>query len=110
MAKNYEEFRTCGKHMVDYICDMVRNIEKYPVIPTNIQPGFLAPLMPKAAPEFPESYKEVMNDFEKKILPGMSHWNHPGFLAYFGSGNGYPSLLGEMLSTAMAAVGFSWVS
>lgn len=61
--------------------------------------------MPKEA----ESYNDVMDDFEKKIMPGILHWNHPNFFAYFGAGNAYPSLLGDMLSSGIAAIGFSWV-
>jgi hypothetical protein len=62
--------------------------------------------MPKKA----ESYTDVMEDFEKKIMPGILHWNHPNFFAYFGAGNAYPSVLGDMLSSGIAAIGFSWVS
>lgn len=51
-----------------------------------------------------------MEDFEKKIMPGVLHWNHPNFFAYFGAGNAYPSVLGDMLSSGIAAIGFSWVS
>lgn len=75
MAKSYEEFRTHGKQMVEYICDYIKNLDKVTACPVDIEPGFLAPLLPKTVPEFPESYKEVMNDFEKKILPGTVHWN-----------------------------------
>jgi len=57
-----------------------------------------------------EEYKDIMSDFEKKIMPGIVHWNHPNFFAYFGSGNAYPSLLGEMLSSATGSLGFSWAS
>lgn len=61
-------------------------------------------------PEKAESYNDVMEDFEKKIMPGILHWNHPNFFAYFGAGNAYPSLLGDMLSSGIATIGFSWVS
>lgn len=64
---------------------------------------------PDAMPEKAESYDEVMDDFEKKIMPGILHWNHPNFFAYFGAGNAYPSLLGDMLSSGIATIGFSWV-
>lgn len=60
-------------------------------------------------PEKPESYTQVMEDFENKIMPGVLHWNHPNFFAYFGAGNAYPSVLGDMLSSGIAAIGFSWV-
>ena len=61
-------------------------------------------------PTKPESFQEVMKDIESKIMPGVVHWNHPNFFAYFGSGNSYPSILGDMLSDGIAAIGFSWVS
>lgn len=108
MAKNYEEFRTHGKQMVDYICDYVKNMDQRQVAPT-IEPGFLAPQLEKEVPELPESFQEIMDDFETKIMPGIMHWNHPNFYAYFGAGNAYPSVLGDMLSSGIAAIGFSWV-
>lgn len=60
-------------------------------------------------PQKSETYTEVMEDFESKIMPGILHWNHPNFFAYFGAGNAYPSVLGDMLSSGIAAIGFSWV-
>lgn len=110
MAKNYEEFRTHGKQMVDYICDYVKNMDKKTVAPITVEPGFLAPQLAKEVPELPESFQEIMDDFEKKIMPGVMHWNHPNFFAYFGAGNAYPSVLGDMLSSGIAAIGFSWVN
>lgn len=62
--------------------------------------------MPRKA----ESFTAVMEDIEKAIMPGVTHWNHPNFFAYYGSGNAYPSLLGDMLSSGIAPIGFSWVS
>lgn len=109
MAKNYEEFRTYGKQMVDYICDYVKNMDQRQVAPT-IEPGFLAPQLEKDVPELPEKFEKIMDDFETKIMPGIMHWNHPNFFAYFGAGNAYPSVLGDMLSSGIAAIGFSWVS
>jgi tyrosine decarboxylase len=108
MAKNYEEFREHGKQMVDYICDYVKGMDTRPVAPT-IDPGYLVPLLAEEMPKKAESYKDVMDDFEKKIMPGILHWNHPNFFAYFGAGNAYPSVLGDMLSSGIAAIGFSWV-
>lgn len=51
-----------------------------------------------------------MEDFESAIMPGMVHWNHPRFHAYFASGDSFPSLLADFLSSAIAPVGFSWVN
>lgn len=61
-------------------------------------------------PQKGEKFVDVMADVESKIMPGVVHWNHPRFFAYFPSGNSYPSILGDMLSSAIGSIGFSWVS
>jgi tyrosine decarboxylase len=109
MAKNYEEFRDYGKQMVDYICDYIKTMGDRNVAPT-ITPKFLVPLLAKNIPEKSESYEAIMEDIEKKIMPGVVHWNHPNFFAYFGAGNAYPSILADMLGAAIGSIGFSWVS
>ncbi|CRK89064.1 CLUMA_CG002496, isoform A [Clunio marinus] len=110
MAKNYEEFRTHGKVLIDYICNYVKTIEKRPAFYENLKPGFLAPQLPSDMPENPESFTNVLLDFDQKILPGMVHGIHPDFFTFFGTGNAYPSVIGDMLSGAIATVGFSWAS
>lgn len=110
MAKNYEEFRTCGKKMVDYICDYIKTLNTRKVYQVDVEPGYLAPMLPTEIPENGESFEKCLEDFDKKIMQGNLHWNHEMFFAYFGNGNTYPSVLADMLSTAMACVGFSWVS
>lgn len=62
------------------------------------------------APLKPEKFEDVLADFEEKVMPGVVHWNHPKFFAYFPSGNSFPSILGDMLSAAIGSIGFSWVS
>lgn len=62
------------------------------------------------APQKGEDFKRMLEDVEGKIMPNMVHWNHPRFFAYFPSGNSYPSILGEMLSSAIGSIGFSWVN
>lgn len=66
--------------------------------------------IPGEAPMKGESFDIILKDVEDKIMPGMVHWNHPKFFAYFPSGNSYPSVLGDMLSSAIGSIGFSWVS
>lgn len=103
-----EEFRVRGKEMVDYICTYMNTIRKRRVTP-SVEPGYLRAALPSEAPQYPESWDEVMCDVEKKIMPGLTHWQHPRFHAYFPSGNGYPSILGDMLSAGIGCIGFSWV-
>ncbi|XP_016958118.1 aromatic-L-amino-acid decarboxylase [Drosophila biarmipes] len=106
---NVEEFRKYGKEVIDYICQYGTNIEERDVAPT-LDPGYLKKLLPADAPQSPESFKDVLEDFEQKIMPGVVHWNHPKFFAYFPSGNSFPSVLGDMLSSAIGSIGFSWAS
>ncbi|CAH0555254.1 unnamed protein product [Brassicogethes aeneus] len=104
-----EEFRTRGKEMVDYICQYMTNLDGYRVHP-NVEPGYLKKLLPEEAPQQPEEWNNIMEDVEKKIMPGITHWQHPRFHAYFPSGNSYPSILGDMLSDAIGCIGFSWAA
>ncbi|TDG50172.1 hypothetical protein AWZ03_003388 [Drosophila navojoa] len=106
---NVEEFRKYGKEVIDYICEYGSKIEERDVAPT-LDPGYLKKLLPADAPQSPESFKDVLEDFEQKIMPGIVHWNHPKFFAYFPSGNSFPSVLGDLLGSAIGSIGFSWAS
>ncbi|XP_069683704.1 aromatic-L-amino-acid decarboxylase-like [Periplaneta americana] len=104
-----DEFRKRGKDMVDFIVNYRQTVTTRKVRP-NVKPGFLINALPKEAPQKPDSWDDIMCDLEEKIIPGMVHWQHPKFHAYFPLGHSYPSLLGDMLSGISAAVGFSWAS
>ena len=103
------EFRKRGRQMVDYIADYLETISHRRVTP-NVEPGYLKELLPQTAPIKSEDWETIMKDFEKFIMPGVTHWQHPRFHAYFPAGNSYPSILADMLSDAIGCVGFSWVS
>ncbi|XP_026329479.1 tyrosine decarboxylase isoform X2 [Hyposmocoma kahamanoa] len=104
-----EEFRIRGKEMVDYICTYMKTLNKRRVTP-SVEPGYLRTALPEDPPLQPEPWEDVMNDVENKIMPGVTHWQHPRFHAYFPSGNGYPSILGDMLSGGIGCIGFSWAA
>ncbi|XP_042202914.1 aromatic-L-amino-acid decarboxylase-like [Callorhinchus milii] len=106
---DYEEFRTRGKEMVDYVVDYLQSIEERPVYP-SVEPGYLRHLIPESAPEQPHSFEEVMKDVERVVMPGITHWHSPHFHAYFPTGNSVPGMLGDMLSNAISCIGFSWVT
>jgi len=76
----------------------------------EIEPGYLRPMLPKHAPEASETWDDIMKDVERAIMPGITHWQHPRFHAYFPAGNSYPSILGDMLSAGLGIVGFSWAA
>jgi glutamate/tyrosine decarboxylase-like PLP-dependent enzyme len=67
-------------------------------------------MLPLNAPEQGESWDNIMKDVEDTIMPGITHWQHPRFHAYFPAGNSYPSILGEMFSAGLGIVGFSWAA
>lgn len=102
------EFKQHGKEMIDYVCNYVENISERRVTP-NVEPGYLRKLLPDEAPINPDNWDTIMDDVENKIMPGVTHWQHPRFHAYFPSGNSFPSILGDLLSDAIGCIGFSWV-
>ncbi|XP_011689659.1 PREDICTED: aromatic-L-amino-acid decarboxylase-like isoform X1 [Wasmannia auropunctata] len=106
---NIDEFRVRGKEMIEYICDYIRTLEGKRVT-ANVDPGYLRPKLPKEAPPQPESWDAIMRDVDDKIMPGITHWQHPRFHAYFPSGNSFPSILGDLLSDAIGCIGFSWAA
>lgn len=75
----------------------------------DVKPGYLRPLIPDAAPEKPDNWQDVMSDIERVIMPGVTHWHSPKFHAYFPTANSYPAIVADMLSGAIACIGFSWV-
>lgn len=98
-----------GKEMVEYMCEYLSSVGSRRVTP-DVEPGYLRRLLPEAAPEHPEPWDCIMRDVEDKIMPGVTHWQHPRFHAYFPSGNSFPSILGDMLSDAIGCIGFSWAA
>lgn len=103
------EFRVRGREMVDYIADYLETISQRRVTP-KCEPNYLKDLLPDRAPDMPEEWITIMNDFERFIMPGVTQWQHPRFHAYFPAGNSYPSILADMLSDAIGCVGFSWAA
>ena len=103
------EWRRRGKEMVDFIADYLDTIGSRRVTP-KVEPGYLKQLLPDSAPFKSESWDKIMEDFESKIMIGVTHWQHPRFHAYFPAGNAYPSILADMVSDGIGCIGFSWVS
>nr|QQY02466.1 tyrosine decarboxylase [Cryptocotyle lingua] len=104
-----KQLNVWGKYMIDFICEYLDNIEHQRVIPT-VEPGYLRPLLPEEAPEEAEQWPEILNDVKRFIIPGLTHWQHPRFHAYFPAANSTPSILGDMLSAAFGCIGFSWAA
>lgn len=95
--------------MVDYIADYLENIRDRRVFP-NVKPGYMRNLVPDQAPLDGENWSRIINDVERVIMPGMTHWQSPHMHAYFPALNSFPSLLGDMLADAINCLGFTWAS
>lgn len=104
-----EEFRQYGHQLIDWIADLFANIGDFPVFP-DVQPGDILSKLPKAPPVKGEPMGEILADVDRVIMPGMTHWNHPRFFAYFTSSGSAPGVLGELLSAAFNVNGMLWQS
>ena len=92
-----EEFRQHGHGLIDWIADYLDHSDRYPVLP-RMKPGGLVDALPAQGPERGEPMEAILADFEKLIVPATTHWNHPGFMAYFGISASAPGVLGELLT------------
>lgn len=103
----HSEFRQRAHQLADWMADYFENIAQYPVKPA-IAPGDIKAQLPDNPPLASEPFDALMADFQSIILPGMTHWSHPQFFAYFPTGNSAPSVLAEMLTAAMGAQCMIW--
>jgi aromatic-L-amino-acid decarboxylase len=104
-----DEFRRQAHAVVDWMADYLRDVGGLPVTPA-VAPGDVRRQVPESPPLDPEPFDALFDDFRRIVVPGMTHWNHPGWFAYFPCNNSPPSILGEMLTAAMGAQGMSWVT
>ena len=102
-----EQFRVYGKQVIDWIADYLANAERYPVL-SPVSPGDVKRQLPGEPPRAPESMDAMLADFDRVILPGVTHWNHPGFFGYFAITGSAPGILGELLSAALNINGMLW--
>ena len=102
-----EAFRREAHRLADWIADYLADPERYPVL-SRVAPGDIVRALPSDAPEQGESFDRIFEDFERVILPGITHWNHPGFFAYFAITGSAPGILAEFLSAALNVQAMLW--
>ncbi|HVH55388.1 MAG TPA: aminotransferase class I/II-fold pyridoxal phosphate-dependent enzyme [Vicinamibacterales bacterium] len=102
-----ESFRHEAHRLADWIADYLASSSRYPVL-ANVSPGQVRAQLPAEAPAAGETFDAVFADFERIILPGITHWNHPGFFAYFAITGSGPGILGEFLSAALNQQAMLW--
>jgi len=102
-----EAFRAEGRRLVDWIALYLEGAERLPVLP-RVRPGEVRAALPASPPARPEELATILADVERIIVPGLTHWNHPGFFAYFANSSTAPAILGEMLAAAFNANAMLW--
>ena len=102
-----EDFKKHSHQLVDWMCKYLENIEKYPV-KSNVKPGEIYDSLPKKPPFKGKSFDKIFEDFNDKIMPGITHWQSPNFYAFFPANNSYPSILAEMLISTIGAQCMMW--
>jgi aromatic-L-amino-acid decarboxylase len=98
---------TEGRAILDWIAAYLREPERYPVL-ARVRPGDILRSLPPSPPQHAESLETIVRDFETRILPGITHWNHPGFFAYFSISASVPGILAELLIAALNVNGMLW--
>jgi aromatic-L-amino-acid decarboxylase len=104
-----EQFRRHGHEVVDWIADYWSRIGSFPVR-SPVSPGDVRAALPPSAPEQGEPFSAVLTDLDRVVLPGTTHWQHPGFFGYFPANTSGPSVLGDLLSAGLGVQGMSWVT
>ena len=102
-----DEFRRHGHALVDWIASYLSQDERYPVL-SRAAPGEVRGRLPSAPPQEGDSFEAIFADFERHLLPGVTHWNHPGFFAYFAISASGPGVLAELLTAALNVQAMLW--
>jgi aromatic-L-amino-acid/L-tryptophan decarboxylase len=104
---DWDEFATWGRRISDWGADYHKTLRERPVR-AQTRPGDIRAALPASPPESGEDMAAIMADFEARIMPGITHWQHPRFFAYFPANAAPPSMLAEFLTTVIAPQCMLW--
>ncbi len=104
-----EEFRSRGHQVIDWIADYYARIESFPVL-SQAAPGELRAALPAEPPEEGEDFPALLADLDRLILPGITHWQHPSFFAFFPANASGPAILGDLLASGLGVQGMLWAT
>lgn len=102
-----KDFKKYAYELIDFISKYYDDIENYPV-KSKVKPREIYNLIPDFPLNEPENFDVLISDFEKIIMPGITHWQSPNFFAYFPANTSFPSILAEMLTSAIGAQCMKW--
>src|SRR5690606_7039721 len=105
-----EEFRSSALEVVDWITEYLARADSAAPFPVQSQvlPGEIAAALPHFPPEEGEDFGVMMRDFRDVVVPGITHWNHPGFFAYFATTGSAVGILAEALVAALNVNAMLW--
>jgi len=102
-----DELRSALHRTADLIADYLGGVEEYPVLP-HVEPGEVAAALPVSPPQDAEPLERILDDYQRLVEPNVTHWNHPGFMAYFGITGSGPGVIGEALAAALNVNAMLW--
>ncbi len=101
------DFRADGRAAIDWAASYLERVGELPVL-AQVAPGEIRARLPARAPDDPEPFAEVLRDLDEILLPGVTHWQHPRFFAYFATSASEPGILAELLAATLNSVAFLW--
>lgn len=96
-----------GSAALAWLAEYLDHPERYPVL-SQLSPGDVAAVLPASPPVKGEPMEAILADFERTIVPGITHWNHPSFFAYFAISASVPGIVGELLAAGLDVNGMLW--
>ncbi|MGZ4306763.1 MAG: pyridoxal-dependent decarboxylase, partial [Solirubrobacteraceae bacterium] len=101
------DLRSDGAAALEWAADYLQRVGELPVL-AQVKPGEIRARLPGSPPDEPEPFSAVLRDLDEVLLPGVTHWQHPRFFAYFANSAAEPAILAELLAAAINSVGFLW--
>ena len=102
-----DAFRAVGHELIEWVASYMERVEDLPVVPA-VQPGDVRAMLPVAAPEQGEGWDAIVADLDRIVVPATTHWQHPGWYAYFPANGSGPSILGELVAAGLGMQGMLW--
>jgi aromatic-L-amino-acid decarboxylase len=104
-----DEFRRRGREVIDWIADYMERVEEYPVL-SKVKPGDVRAQLPGHPPKTGEPFHQVLADLDRIVIPGITHWQSPGFFAFFNANASGPAILGDLVSSGLGVQGMLWAT
>lgn len=103
------QFRELGRKLLDYIAEYRERVASLPVL-SKVEPGEVAARLPLKAPAVGDSLERIIEDIDEIVMPGITHWQSPGFFGYYPANSSLPAVLAELLCAGLGVQGMSWVT